>query len=174
MDTYDKIKMLTEAKGMNIKDLEKELGFGNGSIGKMKGKENKYIERLRKLADFLSVPVGYLVDDIEEDVLMRDFNEVFFEGKALASYLGEIGWTVEFVNKKNSTPYYIFKNDNISMNVSASDYDILNENVRGFCEEKIFDMVKRSASPIKLAAARPNANPNAGDSDSPENDIEKI
>ena len=63
MTTYEKIKKLCEANGIAITAMEKDLGFGRGSIGKMKnGKQGSTsAHRLQKIADYFDVSVDYLM-----------------------------------------------------------------------------------------------------------------
>ena len=174
---YERFENLCEIKGVKPSHVSKATGVATATLSSWKkGKYTPKSDKLQKIADYLDVPLEYLADEEsdEKKVLGRDFNDMFFEGQALGAYLKEIGWEVKFISNGSPAPYYIFKNGSISMNVSTMDYDVLNESVREYCMEKIFEMVKRSASPIKLAAARPNANPNAGDSDSPEDDLSKL
>lgn len=61
MSTYETIKELCQDKGIAITALEKELGFGRGSIGKLRN-SNTSAERLQKIADYFNVTVDYLVN----------------------------------------------------------------------------------------------------------------
>lgn len=65
MSTYERIKELCEKKGIAQTALEKELGFGRGSIGKLR-KGNTTAERLQKIADYFGVSVPYLTTGKEE------------------------------------------------------------------------------------------------------------
>lgn len=59
MTTYEIIKELCKEKGIAVTALEKELGFGRGSIGKLRNGSTT-IERLQKIADFFNVSIEYL------------------------------------------------------------------------------------------------------------------
>lgn len=173
---YSRFDEILRQRNIKASDVSRATGISSSTFTDWKkGRYTPKYDKLQKIADYFDVPLEYLTDEEsdEKKVLGRDFNDMFFEGKALGAYLKEIGWEVEFISNGSPSPYYIFKNGSISMNVSTMDYDVLNESVREYCMEKIFEMVKRSASPIRVAA-RPNANPNAGDSDRPEDDIEKV
>lgn len=65
MSTYERIKELCEKKGIAQTALEKELGFGRGSIGKLRN-GNTTAERLQKIADYFGVSVPYLTTGKEE------------------------------------------------------------------------------------------------------------
>ena len=60
MSTYERIKELCNKKGIAQTALEKELGFGRGSIGKLRN-GNTTVERLQKIADYFGVTVDYLM-----------------------------------------------------------------------------------------------------------------
>lgn len=59
MDFYERLENLRKSKKISQGDLEKELGFSNGSISKWK-KSQPTFDRLKKLADYFGVSVEYL------------------------------------------------------------------------------------------------------------------
>lgn len=59
MTTYEIIKQLCDSRGIATTALEKELGFGRGSIGKLRSSKTS-IERLQKIANYFNVSVEYL------------------------------------------------------------------------------------------------------------------
>ncbi|PKM74783.1 MAG: hypothetical protein CVU92_04735 [Firmicutes bacterium HGW-Firmicutes-17] len=59
-----KIRTLCTNKGMSIGGLEKELGFGNGSIFKW-GASSPSVDRLQKVADYFGVTVDFLLSDCD-------------------------------------------------------------------------------------------------------------
>lgn len=64
MATYEIIKQLCGEKGIAVTALEKELGFGRGSIGKLRNSKTS-AERLQKIADYFEVTVDFLVSGSE-------------------------------------------------------------------------------------------------------------
>lgn len=60
MDVYDRIKSLCEQNGTTVTALEKALGFGRGSIGKLKDNRKPSYERVQKIAVYFGVSVEYL------------------------------------------------------------------------------------------------------------------
>lgn len=60
MDLFNNIKKLSNVKGLSIAQLEKELGFSNGSIARWK-KSSPSLEKVEKVASFFSVSIDYLV-----------------------------------------------------------------------------------------------------------------
>ena len=59
MTFYERLETLRKSKKISQGDLEKELGFSNGSISKWK-KSQPTFDRLKKLADYFGVSVEYL------------------------------------------------------------------------------------------------------------------
>ena len=69
MTTYDVISELCKKQNLAITALERELGFGRGSIGKLRT-GNTTLERLHKIADYFGVSVNYLTtgkDDVQSE-----------------------------------------------------------------------------------------------------------
>ena len=64
MSTYEKVLELCKINGIAQTALEKELGFGRGSIGKLR-KGNTSADRLQKIADYIHVSISYLTSDQE-------------------------------------------------------------------------------------------------------------
>ena len=60
MPTYEVIKQLCDEHGIALTALEKELGFGRGSLGKLKSGGTS-AKRLQKIADYFGVPINYLI-----------------------------------------------------------------------------------------------------------------
>ena len=61
----DKIKALCKEKKTSISKLEKQLGFGNGVIGRWDKSVSSY-ERLAAVANALDVPVSYLTGETDD------------------------------------------------------------------------------------------------------------
>ena len=84
MNTYDVIKALCDEKGIAVTALEKELGFGRGSIGKIKNGGSMSVNRLQKVADYFGVDLRYFSDRVEP----RKFQTVsLFSGSAAKDML---------------------------------------------------------------------------------------
>ena len=62
MTTYDRINELCKERGISITALEEELGFGRGSIGKLKKGTTMSSARLQKIADKLGTTSDYLLN----------------------------------------------------------------------------------------------------------------
>ena len=61
----DKIKALCKERKTSISKLEKQLGFGNGVIGRWDKSVPSY-ERLAAVANALDVPVSYLTGETDD------------------------------------------------------------------------------------------------------------
>ena len=61
----DKIKALCKEKKTSVAKLEKQLGFGNGVIGRWDKSVPSY-ERLAAVANALNVPVSYLTGETDD------------------------------------------------------------------------------------------------------------
>ena len=77
MSTYEIIKSLCDKSGIAVTYLEKQLGFGRGSIGKLR-QGSTSIERLQKIADYFNVTVEYLSTG-------KEHSESSLEGEQLNS-----------------------------------------------------------------------------------------
>lgn len=62
MTTYEIIKDLCDKRGIAVTVLEKELGFGRGSIGKLKNGSTT-MKRLQKISDYFGVDVDYFSEN---------------------------------------------------------------------------------------------------------------
>lgn len=58
---YDKVKEMCKSKGVSVSAVEKELGFGNGTISKWNNvAPNVY--NLKKISDFFGKPIEYFLE----------------------------------------------------------------------------------------------------------------
>lgn len=87
MALRDNIKDLAAQKKISVAELERTLGFGNGSISKW-NKQSPSADKLKKVADYFGVSVDYLLDretpshtDIDLEKALD--NAMTFEGRAL-------------------------------------------------------------------------------------------
>lgn len=76
MSTYETIKDLCKQHSIAVTALEKELGFGRGSIGKLRNGQTS-AERLQKIADYFNVSTDYLLTGIDDDGLtIKDNHDI--------------------------------------------------------------------------------------------------
>ncbi len=66
MNVYERIETLRKNAGISQGNLEKALGFSNGSISKWKT-STPNPERLKKLADYFNVSLEYLLTGEEKE-----------------------------------------------------------------------------------------------------------
>lgn len=64
MTTFDIIKKLSTDRGKNLKDVAKELGFGENLFYKWKT-QSPTAEKLQKVADYFDVTTDYLLGRTE-------------------------------------------------------------------------------------------------------------
>lgn len=67
----DQIKALCAAHNTNIKSLEKELGFGNGTIRRWDERKPSY-DRIESVARRFGVPVSYLTGEGQKEKPVPD------------------------------------------------------------------------------------------------------
>ena len=65
MCNVELIRQLANSKGMSLSSLEQAVGLGNGTIGKWK-KQSPSCDKLKLVADYLSVTLDYLMADKEQ------------------------------------------------------------------------------------------------------------
>ena len=58
----EKIALLCKQKGISIAELEREVGIGNGTIGRW-GVSSPSVDRLKRVADFFGVTVDSLIQN---------------------------------------------------------------------------------------------------------------
>ena len=61
MSVYDRIKDLCDSRSLAVTALEKELGWGRGSIGKLKNGGDIASSRLQAIAAYFDVSTDYLL-----------------------------------------------------------------------------------------------------------------
>lgn len=71
MCIVDIIKQLANAQGMSITTLEQTVGLGNGTIGKWR-KQSPSCDKLKLIADYLSVSIDYLLTGENKDQPLHD------------------------------------------------------------------------------------------------------
>lgn len=72
MTTYSVIEALCENRGIAITALEKELGFGRGSIGKLKNGGSMTFKRLQMVANYFGVSVDTFTSQVDEEEIRLD------------------------------------------------------------------------------------------------------
>lgn len=77
---YDVIMRLCDSRGIKKTALEKELGWGRGSIGKMKNaKNNPSSDRLQVVADYFNVPLSEFTEQPHKmfDLTLHERSDTF-------------------------------------------------------------------------------------------------
>lgn len=63
---YTKVAQLCKQRGISISKLEKEVGIGNGTIGRWE-KSSPTVESIKKVADYFGVSVDSLISAIPNE-----------------------------------------------------------------------------------------------------------
>ena len=64
---YMRIKKICDDNGIKVTKLEQELGWGRGSIGKIRNAKKKpSIERLQEIADYFNIQLSDIVGEVGE------------------------------------------------------------------------------------------------------------
>lgn len=138
MTVFERIENLRKSKKISQGNLEKELGFSNGSISKWKTSMPNP-ERLQKLANYFEVTVDYLIsgEDDTESALSQKNNSVCFkiikqlckkEGISIFALEKELGYSNGSLSQANKIPssriYDISKRFNVSMEYLMTGEDV--------------------------------------------------
>ena len=84
MITYEVISKLCNDRNITIAALEKELGFSNGSIGKLKNGGSMSFKRLQSVANYFDVSVDTFTSKVDEEEIRLDVAD---EIQKLINYL---------------------------------------------------------------------------------------
>lgn len=84
MITYEVISKLCNDRNLTIASLEKELGFSNGSIGKLKNGGSMSFKRLQIVANYFGVSVDTFTEQVDEKEIRLDVAD---EIQKLINYL---------------------------------------------------------------------------------------
>ena len=94
---YNKIKILCKEKGTSVHAMEKELGFGGGTISRWKNSKPG-LEKILKIANYLDVSVEFLTgfesngkDTMTERVYKKISRLDLKKMKQLEAYLDILG-----------------------------------------------------------------------------------
>lgn len=75
MNLFNRIISLCDKRGINQSDLEKELGFGKGTISKWKSNPNPSAEKLLLIANYFDVTTDFLLKGIDNNGLTEKDNK---------------------------------------------------------------------------------------------------
>ena len=142
MNSVEIVKKLCKERNVSIARLEKELGFSNGYIGKLK-KGVFPTDKAMAIANYFGLPLEYLQTGKFPYPTIPNM-----EKTALRLYLDSIGWSV--IKRED---YYIIENGIVSVNVSREDYASFEEEIKTACLEKIRELVNKSISASLLPVA---------------------
>lgn len=92
MNLRDRIKELANQRKVSVAELERALGFGNGSISKW-NKQSPSTEKLKQVADYFQVSLDYLVGRSEDkyDLSPQEKIDIGIEAEKMMKGLNDEG-----------------------------------------------------------------------------------
>lgn len=92
MNLRDRIKELAIQRKVSVAELERALGFGNGSISKW-NKQSPSTEKLKQVADYFQVSLDYLVgrSDDKYDLSPQEKIDIGIEAEKMMKGLNDEG-----------------------------------------------------------------------------------
>ena len=92
MNLRDRIKELANQRKVSVAELERALGFGNGSISKW-NKQSPSTEKLKQVADYFQGSLDYLVGraDDKYDLSPQEKIDIGIEAEKMMKGLNEEG-----------------------------------------------------------------------------------
>lgn len=112
----EKVKTLCKSRDMSVNKLEQELGFSQGSIGKM-GDSVPKADRLYKIAEYFDVPMEYFLDKDER----LDYYYEKIQGQIL-NYLNGIEKPLYRASAGQGAYNDTYTSDSISMGEEGYEY----------------------------------------------------
>ena len=142
MTSVEIVRNLCKERHVSIAKLERELGFANGYIGKLK-KGTFPTDKAMAIANYFNVPIEYLQTGMEPTISTRVLDKFSF-----IMYLEAIGWDV-----LTDDDHYVLSNGFISVNVSYDDFSLFENEIRNDCIGKIRELIDKSVSDSLLPVA---------------------
>lgn len=92
MNLRDRIKELSSQRKVSVAELERTLGFGNGSISKW-NKQSPSTEKLMKVANYFNVSTDYLLgrSDDKYDLSPQEKIDIGIEAEKMMKGLNDEG-----------------------------------------------------------------------------------
>ena len=92
MNLRDRIKELANQRKVSVAELERALGFGNGSISKW-NKQSPSTEKLKQVADYFGVSTDYLLgrSDDKYDLSPQEKIDIGIEAEKMMKGLNDEG-----------------------------------------------------------------------------------
>lgn len=90
MTTFERIKILANKQGKSVKDVARDLNFGESTIYKWKMQSPKGVD-LEKVADYFNVSVDYLLGRTDNPSKNSDAPKELTVEEALASVMSSDG-----------------------------------------------------------------------------------
>lgn len=173
---YESFERLLRERGIRASDVAKATGISSSTFTDWKkGRYQPKADKLEKIASYFQVPVWYLQDgDVDHQLDERTAN---MDMLAFEMYIRNLGWKI---TRNEKTGKCTLSSNNISVVITSEQFDLFEKRIRNECINGLLGYVAQALNSkygdgdVVLAAAHKNANPDAGDGDTPENDIDLI
>lgn len=166
---YENFARLCEMSGTKPAQVSRATGISTATLSSWKkGLYTPKNDKLQKIADYFQVPVEYLRGEpsvqLDEGIKESDLN-------AFGNYINNLGWEVT-----KDGEYYCLDSGQVSVNIPSYKYEAFEKKIRNECIGEILGFIadKLNEEREYLIAAHQTTNPDAGDSDSIEKDLQEM
>lgn len=188
---YEYFDRLLRERGVKVSDVAKATGIASSTFTDWKkGRYQPKADKLEKIAAFFQVPVWYLQNGQVAHQL--DSATVNSDMLAFESYIRNIGW--EIIRKPESDECILSSSD-ISISITSEQFEQFEFRIRNECINGLLGYVAQALNKkyrnsakiisgferpvddpdyLMASAAHATENPDAGDGDTPEADMDKI
>ncbi|MHB8061331.1 MAG: helix-turn-helix domain-containing protein [Ruminiclostridium sp.] len=97
MEISERIKCLCKNQGLTLSKLERNLGFGNGTVRNW-DKNSPSIDKVQKVADYFNVSQDYLMFGFEKSRVTNLINAAKF-GRTVEQFSKEVGINEDYMIK---------------------------------------------------------------------------
>lgn len=129
MTIYERIQEIAKRKRLTVRDIERHLGYANGSLRKWKSNANS--ERLLEVADFLGVTTDYLL------------GKTSLDHKIDEPWKDEVMWELD-----RDSDYELRKGVLLSAFNSLVDFSILVATAKQYASERETSIARRKTQEI--------------------------
>lgn len=166
---YENFERLCEMTGTKPAQVSRATGISTATFSSWKkGLYTPKNDKLQKIADYFQVPIEYLRGEpsvqLDEATKISDLN-------AFGNYISSLGWEI---TKDGES--YCLDSGQVSVNISSDTYEAFERKIRNECVGEILGFIAEKLNEEReyLIAAHPTSSPDAGEDDTPENDLEQM
>ena len=166
---YENFARLCAMNGVRPSQVSRATGISTATLSSWKkGVYTPKNDKLQKIAEYFQVPVEYLRGEpsaqLDEGIKESDLN-------SFKNYLKDLGWDV---SKDGDS--YCLDSGQVAVSISSDRYEEFERKIRNECVGEILGFIadKLNEEREYLIAAHQTTNPDAGDSDSIEKDLQEM